>query len=132
MKIGINKFIKSRLRELTENHARSLTSETAGSKNGSVSSFWPAMGREILRIGALSLDIDLRIWIMEPRSQKLEPGSWKLQSWDPGTFWEIECWTALQVTGKRGPVDPLLEYNVPENIANTCKYVYFLVWVTNK
>ena len=85
MKMGINKFIKNRLRELTENHARSLTSETAGSKNGSVSSL-PAMGREILRIGALSLDIELRIWIMEPRSQKLEPGSWKLQSWDPGTF----------------------------------------------
>ena len=108
--MDINNFIKSPLREFTENHARSPTSETAGSKNGSVSSFWPAMGREILRIGALSLDIELRIWIMEPRRQKLEPGSWKLQSWDPGTFWEIECRTALQVTGKRGPAEALFKY----------------------
>ena len=114
MKTGINKFVKNPLRELIENHARRPTSETAGSKNGS-----PSVGLAVsghpwavkswkLESGVWMLE--LRNWIMEPRSQKLEPGSWKLHSGDPGTFWEIECRTALQVTGKRGPVDPSLKY----------------------
>ena len=103
MKMDIYSFIKSPLRELIENHARSPTSETAGSKIGS-----PSVGLAISGHpwGVKSWKLEPGVWIMEPRSQKLEPGRSKLLSGDPGTFWEIECRTALQVTGKRGPADP--------------------------
>ena len=110
MKMDIYSFIKSPLRELIENHARSPTSETAGSKNGShvwglaESGHSGALQSSKLEPGVCMLE--LKNWIIEPRSQKLESGSWKLHSGDPGTFWEIECRTALQVTGKRGPADP--------------------------
>ena len=111
MKMDIYSFIKSPLRELIENHARSPTSETAGSKIGS-----PSVGLAVsghpwgvkswkLEPGVWMLE--LRNWIMERRSQNLEPGRWKLHSGHPGTFWEIECRTALQVTGKRGPEDQI-------------------------
>ena len=79
MKMDIYSFIKSPLRELIENHARSPTSETAGSKNGSPSVGLAVSGHPwALKSWKLESGVwmlELRNWIMEPRSQKLEPGS---------------------------------------------------------
>ena len=51
--------------------------------------------------------LELRNWIMGPRSQNLEPGSWKLHSGDPGTFWVDEAWTAFRGSSKSGPANPV-------------------------
>ena len=68
--MGINKFIKNPLRDWVENHALSLTFATAGFKKGSVSSIRPSMGREILEIGA---------WSLDNGASKSEIGTWKLE-----------------------------------------------------
>ena len=117
MKIDIYSFIKSPLRELIENHARSPTSETAGSKIGSPSVGLAVSGHPW---GVKSWKLEPGVWIMEPRSQKSEPGSWKLHSGDPGTFWEIEGQAALQGASKAGPASLLLKY--------INRYIYIFVY----
>ena len=92
MKMGINKFIKSPLRDWIENLARSFTFETAGSQNGPVCSIRPSMGREILEIGAWSLDV--RASKLDNGASKSEFGTWKL---------EIAFWAPRNLLGDRVP-----------------------------
>ena len=114
METRINKFIKNPLRELIVNHARSPNSETAGPQNGSPSVRLAVSGHpwalKSWKSGPGVWVLELRNWIMGPRSQSLEPGSWKLHSSDPGTFWVDEAWTAFRGSSKSGPANPLLKY----------------------
>ena len=92
MKTGINKFMKLPLRELIENHDRSPTSETAGSKNGSPSVGLASVGLQIMEIGAWSLDVGASK--LDNGASKSEIGAWKLK---------VAFWRPRNLLGDRVP-----------------------------